>query len=179
MIKMSIVNKSENAPSGIFADLWNDFARDPDFLFQVKADEISVALTSLLMNERVSKAELARRLGWKPSRVSKVLSGSANLTLRTIFDIAQAVGYDFDVVARKKGERQAIQPWQRYSFNAKVILFDEKLRFSDKSKITEERVQTRQVNHPRWENYCTSTNTAQDNLNPAPNTDTYHAAFAS
>jgi hypothetical protein len=114
------MSRSETKPASNpaimdFASLWAEAAKDPEFLFQSKAEEIAVGLTALLLHEGVGKAELARRLDWKLSRVSKVLGGCGNLTLRTIFDILQAIGYDFDVVARKPGERKPVQPWQRHA----------------------------------------------------------------
>jgi len=49
----------------------------------------------------LNRAQLAQKLGWKPSRVSKILTGSSNLTLKTIFQICQAIDLEFDVVLRK------------------------------------------------------------------------------
>lgn len=45
----------------------------------------------------MTQKELADKLGWKTSRVSKVLHGTSNLTLKTIFDVCEALETDFDV----------------------------------------------------------------------------------
>ena len=45
----------------------------------------------------VGKSELARRLGVPPSRVTKVLSGRANLTLATLVRFGAALGFRWDL----------------------------------------------------------------------------------
>lgn len=82
-------------------------------LEQAKLDEVSVLLCKLLEHANVSRAELARRLNWKPSRVTKVLSGEDNLTLRTLIRLLDELGYDFDVLLRKAGSPRARQLWDR------------------------------------------------------------------
>lgn len=50
-------------------------------------------LASLLESVGVTRRELARRLDISPGRVSQLLSGAANLTLRTVAEITWALGY--------------------------------------------------------------------------------------
>lgn len=88
---------------------------------QAKLDEVSVGLCALLEHTKVSRAELARKLGWTPSRVTKVLSGEDNLTLRTLVRFLSVLDYDFDVVMRKRGAARARQPWDRSGL---VLMFD-------------------------------------------------------
>lgn len=55
-------------------------------------------LLILLMNkDNVTRADLARRLGKSKSFVTQALSGSRNMTLRTLSDIAHALGYRVEV----------------------------------------------------------------------------------
>ncbi len=54
--------------------------------------DVTELLTEALGNSGVTRAELARRLGRTPGFVSQVLGGGRNLTLRTIADIAEALG---------------------------------------------------------------------------------------
>src|ERR1700693_900688 len=46
--------------------------------------EFGEELSRLMLEQKISKAELARRLGTSPAYVTKVLRGNANFTLRTI-----------------------------------------------------------------------------------------------
>ncbi len=53
-----------------------------------------------LMEERkVKKAELARRLGKSRAYVTQMLSGSANLTVRTLAEVAYALGVEVKLEA--------------------------------------------------------------------------------
>lgn len=70
--------------------------------------DVTEALSELLEREGVTKAELARRLGKTKAAVGEALSGEANLTLRTIADLADALGYQVKVEAVKaRGGRGA------------------------------------------------------------------------
>ncbi|MCU4406474.1 helix-turn-helix domain-containing protein [Acinetobacter junii] len=78
----------------------------------VKMEQIASHLVGLLRHSNMSRAELAAQLGWKKSRVTKVLSGDENLTIKTITAITQQLGYDFDVVFHNKNYEKPKQPWQ-------------------------------------------------------------------
>lgn len=54
---------------------------------------LNFALQSKKQSEGLTQAELARRLGKDKSYISKALSGSRNITLRSMCDIAHAAGY--------------------------------------------------------------------------------------
>ncbi|GLR64390.1 helix-turn-helix domain-containing protein [Marinospirillum insulare] len=77
--------------------LWQESIQDPEFRFELKAQKVSVDLASAFTNTGMSQKELAEKLGWRTSRVSKVLHGGSNLTLRTLFDICEAMQTDFDI----------------------------------------------------------------------------------
>lgn len=67
-------------------------------------DELS-RLTTQVTNEinwhmrehNLTRADLASRMGVSPGRVSQVLSGGENLTLRTLASLATALGTQFDL----------------------------------------------------------------------------------
>jgi predicted XRE-type DNA-binding protein len=59
--------------------------------------EVTSAITWYMKQHRVSRAELAKRLSVTPGRVSQVLSGDENLTLRTIGTVAEALGAHVEV----------------------------------------------------------------------------------
>ncbi|MFW1981592.1 XRE family transcriptional regulator, partial [Acinetobacter baumannii] len=67
-------------------------------------------IKSLVPHIGKTHSELCHDLGWKKSRFSKVIAGKANLTLKTIFEISIATGYDFYLVFNSKYKRACAQP---------------------------------------------------------------------
>ncbi len=55
--------------------------------------DVTELLSSALEEKRMTKSELAEKLGKTKGFVTQVLSGNRNLTLRTIADIADALGF--------------------------------------------------------------------------------------
>jgi len=78
---------------------------------ELKAVDVAADLTLLLNHAGLSRADLARKLGWSRARVSQVLSGQDNITVQTIATVAGALGYTFDTVFRKADVSAASQPW--------------------------------------------------------------------
>lgn len=78
----------------------------------IKMEQVASHLIGLLRHCNISRSELARELGWKKSRVTKVLSGDENLTIKTITIITQKLGYDFDVIFHNKNYEKPKQPWR-------------------------------------------------------------------
>jgi transcriptional regulator with XRE-family HTH domain len=62
--------------------------------------DVTETLCGLLAREGVTRSELARRLGKTKGFVSQALAGNRNLTLRTIADMFDALGYSPWVAAR-------------------------------------------------------------------------------
>ncbi len=93
--------------------MWAELSQDPEFKFKLKAQDTAVTLARAVVESGLSQADLAKALDWKPSRVSRVLHGDSNLTLRTILEVAQACDLDFDVILRRAGEARAAQPWEQ------------------------------------------------------------------
>ena len=84
---------------------------EPDS-FKLQKDQVGTDLVSLVAFTDTNRSSLAEILGYKKSRVTRILSGMENLTLRTIHDVCKAVGYEVDVTFRKKSEAKPLQPWQ-------------------------------------------------------------------
>lgn len=59
--------------------------------------EITERIVSLMEMGKVSKAELARRLGCTPAYITKLLSGSTNFTVNTLLRIGDALDADLRV----------------------------------------------------------------------------------
>ena len=66
-----------------------------------------------LADERVSRAELARRIGKSKPFVTQLLRGQNNMTLRTLSDLANALGYDVELgaVNPATANRICIEHW--------------------------------------------------------------------
>jgi len=92
--------------------------------FDIKKQIIADHIKSLVHHIGKSHTELCNDLGWKKSRFSKVISGKANLTLKTMFEISVATGYDFDVVFNNKNEKLCHQPWHESDTDLEVFFED-------------------------------------------------------
>lgn len=93
-----------------FEDLFNFSDQDP---VDVKKTSIASDFCSLLYHVELSRTELANKLEWKKSRLSKVLSGNENLTIKTMVELSQAMGYDFDINFHLSEAHRCLQPWEQ------------------------------------------------------------------
>ena len=81
---------------------------------ELKSVEVAADLALLLHHAGKTRADLARALGWSRARVTQVLSGDGNLTVKTVAAVTKALGFTFDVAFRKVNERAAAQPWEQH-----------------------------------------------------------------
>lgn len=86
----------------------------------MQMESIATDLVFLLKHSGLSRSELATKLGWSKSRVTKVLSGDENLTVRTITSVAECLGYAFDVVFYNENYDQPKQPWHIDKLNKSI-----------------------------------------------------------
>lgn len=96
-------------PKDFFDDLFNFSEEDP---VDIKKTSIASNFCALIHHSGVSRVELAEKLDWKLSRISKVLNGSQNLTIKTMVELAVALDYDFDIHFHKINEHRSLQPWE-------------------------------------------------------------------
>lgn len=68
-------------------------------LVRMFVDEVTWYMTE----HRVSRADLAQAMGVSPGRVSQILSGQDNLTLRTLSTVVAALGAEIDISIRRAG----------------------------------------------------------------------------
>ena len=68
------------------------------------ARSITDELSWYMAQHKISRADLAHSLGVSPGRVSQILSGDENLTLRTLSSVCTALGAGFDLVLRPASE---------------------------------------------------------------------------
>lgn len=72
-------------------------------LLRVMVDEV----TWYMREHKVTRAELAQSMGVSPGRVSQILSGDENLTLRTLGSVIDALSAEIDVTLRPREPRLA------------------------------------------------------------------------
>ena len=65
----------------------------PPDLVRSFVDEV----TWFMSENKISRADLAQSMGVSPGRVSQILSGDENLTLRTLSSVAAALGTEIEV----------------------------------------------------------------------------------
>lgn len=69
-----------------------EFDNDPDYWAEGLKLDFAEEVGRLMEEQKVSRAELARRLGTSPAYVTKILHWTANLTLTSMSKIALAFG---------------------------------------------------------------------------------------
>ena len=108
-----ISKKTELIQSPDIADFFTDLF---DFSHispvDVKKNAIASNFCSLIYHCGLKKNDLAHKLGWEPSRLSKVLNGNENLTIKTMVELSVALDYDFDMIFHKAYEHRSLQPWE-------------------------------------------------------------------
>jgi transcriptional regulator with XRE-family HTH domain len=90
--------------------LLDKYLEDPEFArLMAQGDlimEVTETLCELLEKEKISRKELADRLGKSKGFISQLLNGGRNLTLRTVADILHVLGYRASLTPFKEGEQR-------------------------------------------------------------------------
>ena len=68
--------------------------------------EVTETLCELMEKEKISRKELADRLGKSKGFVSQLLNGGRNLTLRTVADILHVLGYKVSLIPYKIEQKE-------------------------------------------------------------------------
>jgi transcriptional regulator with XRE-family HTH domain len=98
--------------------------------------EVTEAIAKVLNEEGISQTELARRLGTTKGYVSQLLNGGRNLTLKTLADVADALGCVIEVCLqdeaefRRRGEFEVVimqDRWNRERRMSNVVEFKPRL----------------------------------------------------
>ena len=91
-------------------------SESPDNLREFRQEmfilEVTQTIWDGMLDQGITRSELAKRLGRTRGYVSHLLSGDRNLTLRTLSDIAHAIGYraKFDMSEGVFGDFAGWQP---------------------------------------------------------------------
>lgn len=80
--------------------------------FELKKNYLATQLAALMSYNGKTRSEMAAELGWQKSRVTKVLSGNDNLTIKSICEFSTHLGYDFDILFHFHEQPRPKQPWQ-------------------------------------------------------------------
>ena len=82
-------------------DHFQNFISDPKrrkiYEREALAFEASELISRLMEEQQVSKTDLAQQVGTSKSHVTQLLSGSRNMTLRTLAELAFAVGHKVEI----------------------------------------------------------------------------------
>lgn len=72
----------------------NIFPKAPEHIkkFVERQGEIALQIISILKNKRIKQKEIAEKLNMRESQLSKILSGEANITIKTIAKIETVLG---------------------------------------------------------------------------------------
>ena len=69
-----------------------EFSEDPDYIAEAIALRLVEQLLELMEQKGIAQADLARLMNVSPAYVSRILSAPPNLTLRSISQLALAIG---------------------------------------------------------------------------------------
>lgn len=164
MAKKNICTKQQIAPKKqCINDLFSDLKPlDP---FDVKKEELSAQLCSLLAFSEKSRTEFSYLSGWKKSRITKLLNGKSNPTFKTLWEFAGFLGYEADLNFRKQNEVHANQPWSSRTVESQyTICTDTKLVFKCQT-AKEVAKDMREGNHQQ---YYFSVSMQNNSMKPIP-----------
>ncbi|MBS1262688.1 MAG: hypothetical protein MAG453_02050 [Calditrichaeota bacterium] len=83
------------------AEAWSKWLKTDDerveFEAQLFYDDVADMVLETMDRLGVSRAELARRMGVKRPQITKILSGEANLTLKSLYKLFRALDVDLEI----------------------------------------------------------------------------------
>jgi plasmid maintenance system antidote protein VapI len=90
--------------------LYEEYTKDKEFERLMAQEDLIMQVTEsfckILADENIKRKSLAEMLGKTKGLISQILNGNRNITLRTISDMAQALGYCVDFRIQKKRQSQ-------------------------------------------------------------------------
>ncbi len=92
-----------------FADLWAEVENDDAYWTEKNILDFTTNLYQLMKHRKVSKKELAERLGTSQAYITKIFRGNANFTLASMTKLVQALDAKLDVHVVPKEEH--VQQW--------------------------------------------------------------------
>lgn len=97
-----------------FAERMMGTARQhPLWGFELAVLDFADKVDAELERRRMTRAELAERAGVKPSYISRVLNNPENITLQTLFRLANALEMDVEIDLKARHQEPARKPRMR------------------------------------------------------------------
>ena len=93
--------------SKIFQEILDETPEDVEIFVRLYADLV-VRINQLLLENNISKKQLADKLDKKPSEISKWLSGEHNFTLRSLAKLSAELGEPLLEVPKKKAKTETV-----------------------------------------------------------------------
>ena len=107
-------------------NFYEEEMKDPEFAKLMAEEslilEITEKIIELMQKEKISKANLAKRLKKSKGYITQLLDGSRNFTIKTIADIFHVLGYSLKIEEDKYKQRQG-QGQDNYKTIDNVIFF--------------------------------------------------------
>ena len=103
--------------SKIFQEILDETPEDVEIFVRLYADLV-VRINQLLVENNISKKQLADKMDKKPSEISKWLSGEHNFTLRSLAKLSAELGEPLMEVPKRKHHAAFISgySWSVYTF---------------------------------------------------------------
>ena len=98
--------KSKNDYAAKFEERLRRLEGDPEYVFEGLQFDIMEQMLALMETRGMSRSQLARELGCSDAYVTKLLKGTQNLTLRTLFDVSRALGGELRVSLKEGASRK-------------------------------------------------------------------------
>jgi transcriptional regulator with XRE-family HTH domain len=86
-----------------FQDKLSQFKDDVDFITEEKLIALNEKIVEKMSAKNITRAELAKRLGVSKPMVTKLLNGNANMTIKTMVSVANALDCDINFDIFPKG----------------------------------------------------------------------------
>lgn len=89
-----------------FEAMLSRMKKDEAYWIEAARDDVSDLINDKMLAQKVSRAELARRLKTSRAYITKMLQGNANFTLESLARIAFVLGYEVRVTFVKRKKEQ-------------------------------------------------------------------------
>ncbi|WP_025209562.1 helix-turn-helix domain-containing protein [Hippea sp. KM1] len=81
--------------------LLEEYKYDADFIYEGLILDISYQLKKLMEKKNMTKKQLAKKMGVKPSYITKIFSGS-NISIKTIAKVLAALEIDAEILLKER-----------------------------------------------------------------------------
>ena len=104
---------------------YEKYEEDKNFKRLMRQEDLIMAVTEsfcgILEYENITRSELAKLMGKTKGYISQILSGGRNITLRSLSDIANYLGYTVKIDFKRKKEKQQNTYQIDWDFNSEKI----------------------------------------------------------